>query len=91
MSVSGDVRALRPPSRETERSRRQAGKSSQRQVNGTSRLITLAVLILATLYFLLPVWWLVVSATKTNAALFSSNGFWFSGMAPIPERAKAGA
>ena len=81
MSVSGDVRALRPPSRETERSRRQAGKSSQRQVNGTSRLITLAVLILATLYFLLPVWWLVVSATKTNAALFSSNGFWFSGMA----------
>jgi multiple sugar transport system permease protein len=43
-------------------------------------MLTLAVLILATGYFLLPVWWLVVSATKSNPALFSSNGFWFSGM-----------
>jgi multiple sugar transport system permease protein len=81
MSVSGGVRALRPPARESEPGRRRAGTFRQRQMSGTSRLITLAVLLLATLYFLLPIWWLIVSATKTNPALFSSDGFWFSGMA----------
>ncbi|MCW3844661.1 carbohydrate ABC transporter permease [Micromonospora yasonensis] len=28
-------------------------------------------------YFLLPVWWLVVSATKSTGDLFGTNGFWF--------------
>ncbi|MCX4690326.1 carbohydrate ABC transporter permease [Kitasatospora purpeofusca] len=39
----------------------------------------IAVLVLAALYSLLPVWWLVVSATKSSSDLFSSNGFWFAG------------
>jgi multiple sugar transport system permease protein len=30
-------------------------------------------------YFMLPLGWLVISATKTNGDLFSSFGFWFSG------------
>ncbi len=38
---------------------------------------TIAVLLLAALYFLLPLWWLIVSATKSNSSLFNSNGFWF--------------
>ncbi len=29
------------------------------------------------IYFLLPLWWLVVSATKSNSSLQNSNGFWF--------------
>src|SRR5699024_3622154 len=37
-----------------------------------------AVLILSALYFLLPLWWLIVSATKSNSGLFNSNGFWFA-------------
>lgn len=44
-----------------------------------SRLLTTCVLVLAALYFLLPVWWLLVSSTKTNSGMFSSNGFWFAG------------
>ena len=37
------------------------------------------VLWLCVLYFLLPLWWLFVSATKDNAALFSTFGLWFGG------------
>ena len=48
-------------------------------VRRSSRLVLNGVLLLAALYFLLPVWWLLVSSSKTNAGLFSSNGFWFSG------------
>ncbi|MEV5008501.1 carbohydrate ABC transporter permease [Streptomyces sp. NPDC093064] len=42
-----------------------------------SRLFVLAVMTLFAVYFLLPVWWLVVSATKGNGEIFSGNGFWF--------------
>ncbi|MEY9876388.1 multiple sugar transport system permease protein [Streptacidiphilus sp. MAP12-33] len=42
-----------------------------------ARWVTLGVLIVASVYFLVPVWWLLVSSTKTNADLFSGNGFWF--------------
>jgi multiple sugar transport system permease protein len=42
-----------------------------------SRYLVLGVLLLASVYFLAPVWWLLVSSTKTNTDLFSGNGFWF--------------
>ncbi len=44
----------------------------------TSRIVVNGVLVLTSLYFLLPVWWLLVSATKDNQDLFSSNGMWFA-------------
>lgn len=43
-----------------------------------SRWLVLGVLLIASVYFLAPVWWLLVSTTKTNADLFSGNGFWFA-------------
>jgi multiple sugar transport system permease protein len=43
-----------------------------------SNLLTLGMLALL-LYFLLPLFWLVVSATKTTSDLFSTFGLWFSG------------
>ncbi|MEU6019582.1 carbohydrate ABC transporter permease [Streptomyces sp. NPDC047515] len=46
-------------------------------VNPASRLFVLAVMTLFAIYFLLPVWWLIVSATKGSGELFSGNGFWF--------------
>ncbi|MGF1424899.1 carbohydrate ABC transporter permease [Kitasatospora sp. LaBMicrA B282] len=42
-----------------------------------SRWVVLAVLLLASVYFLAPVWWLLVSSTKTSSELFAGNGFWF--------------
>lgn len=29
-------------------------------------------------YFLLPIYWLIISSTKDNGELFTSNGFWFA-------------
>jgi multiple sugar transport system permease protein len=37
------------------------------------------VMVAVLLYFLLPLFWLVVSATKTTSDLFSTFGLWFSG------------
>ena len=53
--------------------------SAELRVSRSTAVVTMGVLTLAALYFLIPVWWLVVSSTKTNTALFSSNGFSFSG------------
>ncbi|WP_420176416.1 carbohydrate ABC transporter permease [Luteococcus sp. OSA5] len=44
----------------------------------TARAITLAVLLLVLVYSLAPIYWLVVSATKSNPDLVSSNGWWFA-------------
>src|SRR5690606_4021721 len=33
----------------------------------------------AVAYFLLPLWWLAVASTKSNADLFSTFGLWFAG------------
>ena len=44
------------------------------------RSVLLTVLLwLCVLYFVLPLWWLFISATKDNSALFSTFGLWFGG------------
>ena len=55
--------------------RRPAG-SPMTSVSPATRLFVLAVMTLSAIYFLLPVWWLIVSATKGSGELFSGNGFW---------------
>lgn len=56
-------------------------RSQPRQVArkgwGRQSLVT-AFMLVCLVYFLLPLFWLVVSATKTNSDLFSSFGLWFS-------------
>jgi multiple sugar transport system permease protein len=42
-----------------------------------SRWAVLGLMTLSLIYFLAPVWWLLVSATKTNSGLFTGSGFWF--------------
>ncbi|MEV5608554.1 carbohydrate ABC transporter permease [Streptomyces sp. NPDC052225] len=44
------------------------------------RRFVLIGLVLASLYSVFPVWWLIVAATKDRAGLYQSNGMWFSGM-----------
>jgi multiple sugar transport system permease protein len=60
----------RPPATTTRRQRRSL--SGRR-----SSLLTLSMLALL-IYFLLPLFWLVVASTKTTGDLFSSFGLWFS-------------
>lgn len=47
------------------------------------RIITLSLLCVAALYFLVPVYWLGVSATKSSADLFGTFGLWFSDPRPL--------
>jgi multiple sugar transport system permease protein len=49
-------------------------------MNTRSRSTPLTLAMLAcVVYFLLPLFWLVVSATKSNGSLFSTFGLWFGG------------
>ncbi|MBO0882142.1 MAG: carbohydrate ABC transporter permease [Mycobacterium sp.] len=42
-----------------------------------SRIIVIAALVIAAIYFLIPVYWLIVSSTKTTADIYGSFGLWF--------------
>jgi len=50
---------------------RQHGPSERR-----SWILTVAALAIVA-YFLFPLWWLVISSTKSNVDLFTSSGLWF--------------
>lgn len=43
-----------------------------------SRLGAMTFLIVCTLYFILPFFWLIVSASKTGQELVTTFGFWFA-------------
>ncbi len=47
------------------------------------RILTTSLLTVAALYFLMPVYWLTVSATKNSADLFGTFGFWFADPHPV--------
>jgi multiple sugar transport system permease protein len=42
-----------------------------------STIIVTAVLVVVALYFLVPLYWVVIAATKTTEDLFATSGFWF--------------
>ncbi|MBC9727435.1 carbohydrate ABC transporter permease [Streptomyces sp. TRM68367] len=72
---SGNGTAERPPARSVRRLSRPDAASRGR---GGQRFLLIG-LILASVYSLFPVWWLIVAATKSRTALYQSNGLWFSG------------
>ena len=43
-----------------------------------ARAFGIITLVIATLYFLVPVYWLIVASTKNNTDLTSTFGFWFA-------------
>ena len=47
------------------------------------RVLVPALLAVAALYFLLPVYWLAVSATKSSGDLFGTFGLWFADPRPL--------
>ena len=47
-----------------------------RNVN-PSGVVAMLFLVLATIYFLLPLYWLLISSTKDTGDLFNTYGFWF--------------
>ena len=67
-----------PPPTRTRPDRQDPARPRQLEI---TRWLTLGVMLLATVYFLAPVWWLLVSSTKTNSGLFTGNSFWFGHVA----------
>ncbi|WP_326613944.1 carbohydrate ABC transporter permease [Streptomyces scopuliridis] len=57
--------------------RRRTEAGHVRQTRRTKALI-ITGLALFTLYSLAPVWWLIVSATKSQRDLYTTNGLWFT-------------
>ncbi|SHI71772.1 multiple sugar transport system permease protein [Tessaracoccus bendigoensis DSM 12906] len=43
-----------------------------------ARVITVVLLLVALIYFLFPVYWVIIASSKTNSDLVSTNGFWFA-------------
>lgn len=66
-----------PMSTSRERATTQAASRSSRQFNGGG-IGAMTFLIICTLYFLIPFFWLVVSATKNQGDLFNTFGLWFA-------------
>ncbi len=54
----------------------------------SSRNIATLVMLLFLVYFFLPLFWLVVSSTKTNSQLFSSFGLWVASTINIVENVR---
>jgi len=61
----------------TSASRRRAS-AARTPVSQHSKPLVIAGLVLFALYSVAPLWWLVVAGTKDQAALYGSNGLWFS-------------
>lgn len=54
-------------------------KSSSLQIRQRPRIVSNVLLVVCIIYFLMPVWWLVIAATKSNSGLFMGTGgsMWF--------------
>jgi len=52
------------------------------------RVIIMAVLFIMAMYFLLPIWWLLVASTKNSGELFATFGFWFGRQIDFVENLK---
>ncbi len=62
------------------------GKRPHRQVRAGSHLLLLAFAV----YFVIPLWWLLVASTKSNSGLFVGSGgpLWFNGQFDLVENVK---
>jgi multiple sugar transport system permease protein len=61
----------------TRAERRAAERTTSEPVGQGRRIGSHLVLVLLALYFVVPLWWLTVASTKTNAGLFGGAPLWF--------------
>jgi multiple sugar transport system permease protein len=76
MSVTTETRALR-----TQGGAKRSSRDGGIRESAISRTIAMAVMIVATLYFLTPLWWLVVASSKTREDFTTTNPLWFADFA----------
>ncbi len=75
--IDADAVALRESSAST---RGPLGRRRS-QESLVSRGVAMLIMGVFTLYFLVPIWWLLVASTKTRGDLFTTNPLWFSELA----------
>ncbi|MFA3877832.1 carbohydrate ABC transporter permease [Streptomyces sp. MMCC 100] len=63
----------------------------RRETTPLSRTAVMLLLALSTLYFLFPLWWLLVAATKPFGGQFSGSGVWFDGFGLFDNLARLSA
>ena len=57
---------------------RAGAPAPRRTAHSAGRIIVVGLCTVAAVYFLLPVYWLLVASTKSTSGLFGSFGLWFS-------------
>ncbi|WP_246956832.1 carbohydrate ABC transporter permease [Brachybacterium sp. Marseille-Q7125] len=57
--------------------------------NPATTIIVTAVLAIVAIYFLVPVYWVIINATKTTEDLFGTSGFWLGNSFVLGENLKA--
>lgn len=74
--------ATAPRSTTASRRARRAPRATQEgeRPSVRSRVLAGVVMAVVALYFLVPIYWLVVASTKSTADLFGTPGFWFADM-----------
>lgn len=81
MTTTVETATAPAPSRATRRAARQRGDDDMPAGVGTSRtsrFLVILGLVLFAFYSLAPVWFLIVSATKDQSDLYTTNGLWFA-------------
>ena len=72
--MDADTRARRSPANASRASR--PGASHREGL--LPRSVAMLIMVVFTLYFLIPIWWLLVASTKSRGDLFTTNPLWFS-------------
>lgn len=68
----------KPETAPADRHRRKPVRGRLDGTSAGSRIIVVGLLVVAAVYFLIPVYWLLVAATKSTGDLFGSFGLWFA-------------
>lgn len=76
MSGALDTQATVVPA-SARRTRSTSGRRGPRE-SVISRTVAMVIMLVFTLYFLIPIWWLLVASTKTRGDLFTTNPLWFA-------------
>ena len=82
---SGALRT--PPKRSRKKAEQRTDRSAGRSPATT--IIVTAILAIVAIYFLVPVYWVVVNATKSTDDLFGTSGFWFGNEFRLVENLQA--
>ncbi|WP_375386107.1 carbohydrate ABC transporter permease [uncultured Microbacterium sp.] len=72
--LDADARAVRDASTGIRSSR--VGRGQRESL--VSRSVAMLIMLVFTLYFLIPIWWLLVASTKSRSDLFTTNPLWFA-------------